>query len=368
MSTKHDSVRCVLIFGGAGFIGGNWAQRLLETTNAQVHVFDNLSRQGVHHNLERLKRIARGSGRLRITLGDVRDTRAVERAVATADEIYQLAAQTAVTTSVAEPRLDFEVNVCGTFNVLEAARASGRNPFVLFTSTNKVYGALADHDVVAQPKRYEFRDGRGIAEAQPLDLHSPYGCSKGAADQYVRDYARIYNLPTVVLRMSCICGPWQFGNAEQGWVAHFLYSALQGTPLVIYGDGRQMRDLLYVDDLLRAFEAVRAHSDVTRSEIYNVGGGAANAVSLLELLDLIERVTGRRPEYTFDRVRPGDQPVYVTDYSKLTRETGWRPEVSPAAALKRMYEWWKQHEALFPAAMPAVASAMTSLRELPRPA
>src|SRR3954453_21346605 len=281
--------RSVVIFGGAGFIGSNWASRLLEQSEAKVHIFDNLSREGSRHNLEWLEKKAKKSRRLEITIGDVRNTKLVERAVRNATEIYQLAAQVAVTTSVKDPRLDFEVNLLGTLNVLEAARMHGRRPFLLFTSTNKVYGACGESQEKLE---------KGTSEAQPLDFHSPYGCSKGAADQYVRDYSRIYGIPTVVFRMSCIAGPRQFGNEDQGWVAHFLYSALQELPVTIYGDGLQVRDVLNVNDLLNAFEAVREKLPVTAGAVYNVGGGPANAESLLGVIERIKTLTGKRLEYS----------------------------------------------------------------------
>jgi CDP-paratose 2-epimerase len=365
---KAEQFRSVLIFGGAGFIGSNLAQRLLQTTDAKIHIFDNLSRTGARHNLDCLQKMAAGSGRLQITVGDVRDAAMVERAVRFATEIYHCAAQVAVTTSLADPRLDFEVNLGGTLNILEAARKSGRRPFLLFTSTNKVYGGLATHALVRSPTRYEYRDVPGISESQPLDFHSPYGCSKGAADQYVRDYARMFGVPTVVFRMSCIAGPQQFGNEDQGWVAHFLYSALRGAPIVIYGDGRQVRDILCVDDLLRAMEAAREQTSVTAGQIYNVGGGPENTISLLELMDRIEKITGRRVEYERAAPRSGDQLVYVTDFSKLRRETGWTPELGIPQTLARMYEWWKRNRDLFaPVLAPAQASA-AALQELPEAA
>ena len=353
---KQDRFRSVLIFGGAGFIGSNWAHRLLERTDAKIHIFDNLSRRGVRHNLETLQRAAGNSGRLQITVGDVRDALKVERAVRFATEIYDFAAQVAVTTSISDPRLDFEVNLGGTFNILEAARKSGHRPFLLFTSTNKVYGDLAAHPLVSAAKRYSFATSLGISEAQPVDFHSPYGCSKGAADQYVRDYARIYDIPAVVFRMSCIAGQRQFGNEDQGWVAHFLYSALQRVPVVIYGDGRQVRDVLCVDDLLRAFEAVRAALPTTAGQIYNVGGGLENAVSLIELVEMIEKLTGRPLEYVRDQRRPGDQLIYVSDCGKMARDTGWRPEIKVPDTLNRIHSWWKHNRELFPAAEPETAS------------
>src|SRR5437764_10409638 len=281
---KLLSFRSVVIFGGAGFVGSNWANHVLNTSDARVHIFDNLSRQGVHRNLEWLRREAKDPERLKITVGDIRDAAAVQKAVQGATEIYQFAAQVAVTSSVSDPRHDFEVNALGTLNILEAARKIGRQPFILFTSTNKVYGNLADKQLVLTGKRYCAVDNKGVSEAQPLDLYSPYGCSKGTADQYVQDYSRMFALPTVVFRMSCIAGPRQFGTEDQGWVAHFLYSALQGRPVIIYGDGRQVRDVLYVEDLLQAFESVRDRVETTGGEVYNVGGGLENSTSLLEII------------------------------------------------------------------------------------
>jgi CDP-paratose 2-epimerase len=355
---KQDG-RSVTIFGGAGFIGSNLAHSLLTRTDAKVHVFDNLSRAGVHHNLEWLKKAAGNSGRLQVTVGDVRNAQLVERAVAHANEIYHFAAQVAVTTSVTDPRLDFEVNLGGTFNVLDAARRSGNKPFILFTSTNKVYGELVPGLPVVSGKRYVLPANQGTSESQPLDFHSPYGCSKGAADQYVRDFGRIYGLPTVVFRMSCIAGPRQFGTEDQGWVAHFVYSALQGRPVVIYGDGRQVRDVLCVHDLVRAMEAARTHSETTRTEIYNIGGGPVNSTSLLELIDMIEALTGHRLECVMDARRVGDQLIYVTDTGKIQRHTGWKPDISLKKTVELLCAFWEENYAVLSArrrtAVPALA-------------
>src|SRR5581483_1893048 len=356
--------RSVLIFGGAGFIGSNWAHHLLRNTDAQVHVFDNLSRQGVTQNLADLRKAAGNSGRLKITIGDVRDYELVNRVVSTATDIFNFAAQVAVTTSIDDPRHDFEVNLGGTFNILEAARLSGNRPFLLFTSTNKVYGDMRSEPLSSTRWRHEYTKETGTSESQPLDFHSPYGCSKGAADQYVHDYARIYDLPTVVFRMSCIAGARQFGNEDQGWVAHFLYSALQDNPLLIYGDGRQVRDVLCVDDLVRAFEAVRTNLKRTAGEIYNVGGGMGNTVSLLELLREIKEFTGRAVRYQFCPERPGDQLVYVTDYSKLHQHTGWRPRVSVRGTLERIHDWWLNHRDLFDPQAPVEAPTAADLQEV----
>ena len=362
--SKVVPFRSVLIFGGAGFIGSNWAYHLLKTTKARVCIFDNLSRKGVRENLAWLQRMVGRSGRLRTTIGDVRDPVLVDQAVRGATEIYHFAAQVAVTTSVDDPRLDFEVNVGGTLNILEAARKTGRRPFVLFTSTNKVYGHLALQGLVAKGKRYTSYHDRGTNESQPLDFYTPYGCSKGSADQYVHDYSRMFGLPTVVFRMSCIAGPHQFGNEDQGWVAHFLYSALQNLPVTIYGDGRQVRDVLYVEDLLRAFEAARLHLDQTAGEVYNVGGGIENSTSLLEIIDEIDAVTGNRLRYRMEGSRPGDQLFYVTDYRKLQQHTGWRPHSDVRATLENICDWWKQNRSLFAEPLP-VEIATEALQEAP---
>lgn len=347
MNSKSTEKRSALIFGGAGFIGANLACDLLLETDASVHVFDNLCRRSVQHNLELLKKAAGKSGRLRVTIGDVRNASAVERACRTATEIYQFAAQVAVTTSIADPRCDFETNTIGTFNVLEGARTSGNQPFVLFTSTNKVYGEMADEPLELRGQRYVYVNRRSVSEEQPLDFHSPYGCSKGAADQYVHEYSRIYGIPTVVFRMSCIAGEMQYGNEDQGWVAHFLYSALRGGPIVVYGDGCQVRDVLHVGDLVRAFDSVRTSLPQTAGHIYNVGGGTENAISLLELMDEIETLTGERIQYTRSERRPGDQQIYISDNSKLTRHTGWKPLSSVQQTLAAIYSFWQAHRELF---------------------
>ena len=349
--------RSVLIFGGAGFIGSNLACHLLSRRDAKVHVFDNLSRTGIHHNLEGLKKFPH-DGRLRVTIGDVRDRELVERAVAQASEIYHFAAQVAVTSSISDPRHDFEVNLGGTFNILEAARRSGNNPFLLFTSTNKVYGDLGLGAPQAGETRYSYPGHDGVSESQPLNFESPYGCSKGAADQYVHDFGRLYGLPTVVFRMSCIAGPRQFGTEDQGWVAHLLYSALQEKPVVIYGDGRQVRDVLCVHDLIRGFEAVRRNLPVTAGQVYNVGGGINNSVSLLELIDRIEKLTGYRLKCRFEPRRPADQLVYISDYRKLGRHTGWKPEITLQKTLELLQQFWRESQGAASIPRSATAAAL----------
>ncbi len=339
-----ESSRQICVTGGAGFVGCNLVARLLEDSDAQVTVFDNLSRRGVEHNLGWLQSLP-GRGRVRFVRGDVRDAAAVAEATRGANEIYHLAAQVAVTSSVDDPRSDFEVNARGTVNVLEAARKSGKRPLVFFTSTNKVYGGLESVGVHEDGLSYRADDPLfcGANEATMLDFHSPYGCSKGAADQYVRDYARIYDLPTIVFRMSCIAGPRQFGNEDQGWVAHFLYAALAGKPLTIYGNGRQVRDILHVDDLVEGILAACAHLDTTAGQIYNVGGGMQQSASVLEVLSMIERLTGAEPRCGYAGVRPGDQPLYISDIAKIEAHTGWRPRRSLETTVEDIHAFWQTH-------------------------
>lgn len=345
-----SSTRSVVIFGGAGFVGSNWTHDLLTRTDAQLHIFDNLSRRNVKHNLQWLQKLAQGTKRLRVTVADVRDANAVAKAVSSATEIYHFAAQVAVTTSLDDPRNDFEVNAGGTFNILEAARRSGNSPFLLFTSTNKVYGKIdAPHTDLHRSRL----DRYAVRESQPLDFYSPYGCSKGTADQYVHDYARIYGLPTVVFRMSCIAGPRQLGNEDQGWVAHFVYSALQGKVISIFGDGHQVRDVLAVQDLLRAFAAAYEHRAKTSGQVYNIGGGPGNATSLLELLGAIERMLNVSVKHRFTSARPGDQPLYISDFTKFSQHTGWQPEIKLSQTIDDILRWYNANRSIFlPAAFP----------------
>lgn len=337
---KGDNARTVLITGGAGFIGANLADRLLGTPDTHVRIFDNMSRAGVSRNVAWLK--SRSHENLDVMEGDVRNVEAVRSAVEGVSEIYHFAAQVAVTTSVENPELDFEVNAGGTFNVLDAARRSKLRPFFLFTSTNKVYGALESLAVISETTHYRAKASgfRGVNELEKLDFHSPYGCSKGTADQYVRDFARIYGLPTVVFRMSCIAGPRQFGNEDQGWVAHFLYSVLAGKKITIYGDGLQVRDVLHVHDLIDAMVKAREQERTTRGQIYNLGGGLERAYSVLEMLRSIEKATGNRVRLEHRAVRPGDQPLYISDTAKLERDTGWRARRDIGTILADICEFW----------------------------
>jgi CDP-paratose 2-epimerase len=335
-----------VITGGAGFIGSNLAHYLIGR-GEDVTLFDNLSRRGTEKNLAWLR--AEHGERFTFVQGDVRDYAALKPVIARADAIFHFAAQVAVTTSVTDPRPDFEINALGAFNALEAAREGGRKPIFVFTSTNKVYGGMEDAVIVEQPTRYAYRDyPEGVSEERNLDFHSPYGCSKGAADQYVRDYARIYGIRSVVFRMSCIYGPRQFGNEDQGWVAHFIIAALLGRPLAIYGDGKQVRDILYVADLVRAFDLAAQHIDVTAGQVYNIGGGMANTISIWsEFRPLLEALSGRTLDVTYGDWRPGDQKVYVSDTRKALRDFGWQPEVSREEGVRRLGEWVAANKRLF---------------------
>ncbi len=342
-----SNARHILVTGGAGFVGSNLVARLLEDPGNQVTIYDNLARRGVEHNLRWLQSLPQRE-RLHFILGDVRHALNLAAAARQVDEIYHLAAQVAVTTSVEDPRGDFEVNAAGTLNVLEGARQSGRQPFVFFTSTNKVYGSLDLVAVEEHGPSYRAIDPgfAGASEDTPLDFHSPYGCSKGAADQYVRDYSRIYDLPTIVFRMSCIAGPHQFGNEDQGWVAHFLYSVLAGKSITIYGNGRQVRDILHVDDLVDAILLARARLSTTAGKIYNIGGGMAESASVLEMLARIEQLTGIAPRCNYAAVRPGDQPLYISGIGKIKTDTGWRPRRSLDLTLRDIHSFWQAHREL----------------------
>ena len=336
-----------LVTGGAGFIGSNYVERLLNNRK-QVTVFDNLSRAGARINLRWLKETF-GPHAFRLVEGDVRDAAALRDAASDADVIVHLAGQVAVTTSVTDPRDDFECNALGTFNTLEAARASGRNPIFIYSSTNKVYGGMEHVGVVEEETRYRYRDlPLGVSEQELLDFHSPYGCSKGTGDQYVRDYQRIYGLPTVVFRQSCIYGPRQFGIEDQGWVAWFVIAAITGRPITIYGDGKQVRDVLFVTDLLDAYDAAIARIDVAAGQVFNVGGGIANTMSIWqEFRPLLENLLGKPIPTGQGDWRPGDQPVFVADIRKAEAVLGWRPQVNVEEGVRRLYEWCKAHQNLF---------------------
>ena len=334
-----------LVTGGAGFIGSNYVHRLLKR-GEKVIVYDNLSR--TTRNIEWLKKEF-GENAFELVVGDVRDADRIAEAGRSADVIVHLAGQVAVTTSVIDPRDDFGSNALGTFNVLEAARFSGRKPIFIYASTNKVYGGMEDVELFEETTRWRYKDlVNGCPETQPLDFHSPYGCSKGTGDQYVRDYARIYDLPTVVFRQSCIYGTRQFGIEDQGWVAWFIIAAVMGKQITIYGDGKQVRDILFVDDLLDAYDLAVEKNQIARGQVYNLGGGPSNVMSIwAEFQPKLEKLLGDKLKVSRGDWRPGDQRVFYADISKAEKELGWKPKINVEAGVQKLFDWVKENKELF---------------------
>ncbi len=336
-----------LITGGAGFIGSNYVNRLLER-GEDVVVYDNLSRAGAPRNLDWLRQ-THGTNSFQLAHADIRDAATLTSTAKDADVIVHLAGQVAVTTSVTHPREDFEINALGTFNVVEAARLSGRDPIVLYASTNKVYGEMEDVPLEEKESRWQYASLKhGCPEAQPLDFHSPYGCSKGTGDQYVRDYARIYGLRTVVLRQSCIYGPRQFGVEDQGWLAWFIIAAVTGRPITIYGDGKQVRDVLHVDDLINAYDAAITRIDNIAGKVFNLGGGAANVISVYaEFFPMLEELLGQKIPVERDEWRPGDQRVFYADVRAAMKELNWQPKIDVETGIKKLFDWVMENKGMF---------------------
>lgn len=334
----------ILITGGAGFVGVNLADSFL-CQGKRVMILDNLSRAGVFNNLEWLAK--KYPSNLLIQIADIREKGILKKVVSNAEAVFHFSAQVAVTTSVVDPEHDFDINLEGTFNVLEAIRKSKNKPPIIFTSTNKVYGNLREIEYETVKTRIQPTDKnlqkRGVNETQNLDFHSPYGCSKGAADQYVLDYCKSFGLKSVVFRMSCIYGLHQFGNEDQGWVAHFLISALSGNPITIYGNGKQVRDILFIHDLVRAFQLALKKINTLSGEVFNIGGGPDNTVSLIELLKMIEKLTGNSIDISFEDWRVGDQYYYVSDTSKFEKATGWKANYSVEKGVRRLMDWLLEH-------------------------
>ncbi|HEX2215239.1 MAG TPA: SDR family NAD(P)-dependent oxidoreductase [Xanthobacteraceae bacterium] len=336
---RRRSEKPVLITGGCGFIGCNLADAIAGR-GERVLLLDTFARRGAEENATWLQ--ARHRDRVEIVNADVRDAETIASVVADARAVLHLAAQVAVTTSLEDPHEDFTVNAAGTLNVLEAVRRRNPDAPVIFASTNKVYGKIVgDEDIATDGARYVPADARwqlGVGEQAPLDLYSPYGCSKGAADQYVHDYARVFALRTVVMRMSCIYGPRQFGNEDQGWIAHFLLQAIRGQPITIYGTGLQVRDALFIDDAVAAWLSALDRIDIVAGRVFNLGGGPQNALSLLELIDMIGELHGSvAPE--FGAWRPGDQPWYVSDVRAIAAALDWRPRTALRAGLRALDHW-----------------------------
>jgi CDP-paratose 2-epimerase len=330
-------MKSILITGGSGFIGTNLAHRLLSLGH-RVYILDNLSRLKVEKNLNWL--LGMHTDLVQVEIGDVRNRDLVRAAVSKVDHVFHLAAQVAVTNSIDDPRSDFDINALGTLILLEEIRKAPVPPSLIFTSTNKVYGALENLKLNVASRRYVRGSGadHGIDESCPLDFHSPYGCSKGAAEQYVLDYHRTYGLRTAVFRMSCIYGPHQFGNEDQGWIAHILNRALSGERVTIYGDGKQVRDILFIEDLVDALLTAHARIDDLAGEAFNIGGGRSNTISLLELLDHLQMFQAK-PPIQFSEWRTGDQKYYVSDIRKFASITGWGPRVTVEAGIRALHGW-----------------------------
>ena len=327
----------VLITGGCGFIGTNLTLERLAKGD-QVRVYDNCSRAGTERNRAHLESLDEAS--LDLVDGDVRNADETIKAAADADVIFHLAAQVAVTASVADPRTDFDINALGTLNVLEGARLSGKKPLVVYASTNKVYGGLEDVAVEEQAERYVLPAlPHGVPESRAVDFHSPYGCSKGSADLYTIDYARIYDVPTLVFRQSCIYGPWQYGNEDQGWIAHFLIRALNGEGITLYGDGKQVRDVLYVSDLLELYDRAVQAPEKVAGRAYNIGGGPDFTTSLLEFVDHLRGPEALPVEVTHGDWRPGDQRVYISDVRRAGADLGWAPRTTFAEGARTLRSW-----------------------------
>lgn len=336
-----------LITGGAGFIGSNYCHRLL-TRGDDVVIYDNLSREGTEKNLAWLYSEF-GKRSFQFIQEDIRDQIKITETAKNADVILHLAGQVAVTTSVQNPREDFEINAIGTFNVLEAARLSGKQPVVIYASTNKVYGGMDDLIVNENSSQYYYQDfPYGISEERCLDFHSPYGCSKGSGDQYVRDYSRIYNLPTIVLRQSCIYGPRQFGIEDQGWVAWFIIASILNKTISIYGDGKQVRDLLFIDDLLDAYDQVIEKVEISKGNVFNIGGGPKNTMSVWsEFGPILGEILKRPIKVQYGDWRPGDQRIYVSDIRKANTVLGWDPKVPVNMGIQKLADWVNNNLNLF---------------------
>lgn len=336
----------ILITGGAGFIGCNSVDYFIEKGH-DIVIFDNLSRQGGDSNIRWLRQ--RHGDKFELIVGDIRDFDALCAAMPGVEAVIHLAGQVAVTTSVVNPREDFEINALGTFNVLEATRLHAPKAAFLYASTNKVYGGMEEIEIVLDGDRYAYADyPQGIPETAPLDFHSPYGCSKGAGDQYVVDYARIYGMRTLVFRQSCIYGRRQFGVEDQGWVAHFIIAAVMGKPITIFGDGKQVRDMLHISDVVRAYELGIQNIDALSGTALNLGGGAANTLSIWsEFGDMLEEMNGDGVTVDWGDWRPGDQKVFVADISRAAALMGWKPTVSPVGGVQDLYRWVSANRGLF---------------------
>jgi CDP-paratose 2-epimerase len=347
----------ILITGGAGFVGSHTAEYYAKSGN-DVTIIDNLSRAKILNKNDKnamfnWNYLKKNYPKIKLIKGDIRDARILEKLAKDVDVIIHTAAQTAVTTSITDPRTDFETNALGTFNVLEAARKSKNTPALVYCSTNKVYGDNVNRVPIKENEsRYDFSDNKfknGISESFSTDLceHTPYGCSKFLGDVYVQDYAKRNEIKTGIFRMSCIYGTRQFGVEDQGWVAWFTIATVLEKPITIYGDGKQVRDILYISDLIDAFNSFIKKQNSLKCEVFNIGGGTKNTISLLELLDMLEKETGNKPKISFDKWRPSDQKVYISDISKAEKTLSWNAKISPENGIKKLIDWVKENKYTF---------------------
>ena len=349
----------ILVTGGAGFIGSNFSNYILSKyLGSRVTIYDNFSRFGTEHNLSWLREIYPDDDRLKVVRAGLQDSTTLSEAVAGKDLILHAAAQVAVTTSLTDPTSDFKTNALGTLNLLEAARKSRGDPVLLYCSTNKVYGSLDSLPLREEPLRYEFSEhSSGVEETQALDPCTPYGCSKAVGDIYFQDYADSYGTKSVVFRMSCIYGLHQYGTEDQAWISHFIISLILGRPITISGDGKQVRDILFIDDLCQAFELAADHIERTQGKFYNMGGGPENTYSLLELISYLEQVAKRKFLASSSSWRSADQKVYYSNIGKAKRDLEWSPKIGKEKGVRLLYDWTLKNRALFESANRTTNSA-----------
>jgi CDP-paratose 2-epimerase len=335
----------VLVTGGAGFIGSNVSARYMKKGH-EVVALDNFSRKGSKINSAWLKKTY---PKIRIVDCDIRDKKKLDRILKQEfDFVFHLAGQVAVTTSVKNPREDFDINAMGTVNLLESVRKTKNDPVLVYSSTNKVYGGMENVEIAEGKNSYMYKEfPNGISEDMQMDFHSPYGCSKGAADQYVRDYSRIYGLKTMVFRQSCIYGYRQFGIEDQGWLAWFIIQGAMSSQITIYGDGKQVRDVLFIDDLCDAYEMACKKISKTNGQVYNIGGGPKMSISLLKALEIIKSKLGKGIKISFDDPRPGDQKIYISGISKARKDFGWFPKTGVDEGIGKLCSWVTKNKRLF---------------------
>lgn len=333
----------ICVIGGAGFIGSHLARKYFSEKN-DVIIIDDLSRKLTKYNL---KFIDKKIKFIKLDISKKKNFNILKKIFKNIDIIFHCAAQVAVTTSLVDPLRDFEINMIGSMNVLEAVRNSNPKAIIFFSSTNKVYGDLENIQLKEYVKNYEFTKIRGINENYPLDFHTPYGCSKGAADQYFLDYARYYGIRTVVFRKSCVYGTHQYGVEDQGWLSWFAIAGMIGKKITVYGNGKQVRDVLYIDDLINAYQLAENKIHLTAGHVFNIGGGYDNRISVINAIDKISRQTNRQVKIRYEKVREGDQKIYISDNTKAEKYFGWKPKVNIDTGFLNMVNWIRKNKSIF---------------------